>query len=195
MSNEAVAGLPSAGRRALNARQVETFQRLLAAGDEELRHVGHEALTVRAVASRAGVSPATAYNYLASKNHLFAELFLRALVSSNPEIAGSGVPDRLHAVHDQMARMLGDSPHLAQAANVALLSSDPDVERLRLEVGAEFVRRYEAALGKAADAAVLDGLVLALSGALLQAGMGLIPYDELAARLDRVATLLTGGSR
>ena len=66
-------------RQGLNARQAETVERLLAAGPEELRAVGHEALTIRTVAQRAGVSPATAYTYLASKNHLFAELFWRFL--------------------------------------------------------------------------------------------------------------------
>ena len=46
--------------------------------------MGHETLTVRTVAQRAGVSPATAYTYLASKNHLFAELFWRHLVAQQP---------------------------------------------------------------------------------------------------------------
>ena len=70
---------PPLPRQGLNARQAETVERLLAAGLEELRAVGHEALTIRTVATRAGVSPATAYTYLASKNHLFAELFWRFL--------------------------------------------------------------------------------------------------------------------
>ena len=75
-------------RRSINARQAETVERLLAAGLEELRAVGHEALTIRTVAQRAGVSPATAYTYLASKNHLFAELFWRHLA----EDTGRGRP-------------------------------------------------------------------------------------------------------
>ena len=64
-------------RQGLNARQQGTVEKLLAAGLDELREVGHEALTIRTVAQRAGVSPATAYTYLASKHHLFAELFSR----------------------------------------------------------------------------------------------------------------------
>ena len=64
-------------RHSLNARQAETVERLLAAAAEELEEVGHEALTIRTVAQRAGVSPATAYTYVASKDHLFAELFWR----------------------------------------------------------------------------------------------------------------------
>lgn len=183
----------SPGRTA-GARRRETVDRLLVAGEDELREVGVEGLTVRTVAQRAGVSPATAYTHLASKNHLFAELFLRALRREQPAgTTGSSVGDRLSAVHQQMARLLADNPHLATAANVALLSADPDVEALRLRIGAELARDYAAALGDGHDPEVLDALLLAFSGALLQTGMGLIGYDELAARLDTVAgTILEG---
>src|SRR3712207_3049056 len=68
-------------RQGLNARQAETVDRLLAAGLDELRAVGHDTMTIRTVAHRAGVSPATAYTYLASKSHLFAELFWRHLTT------------------------------------------------------------------------------------------------------------------
>jgi AcrR family transcriptional regulator len=176
------------------ARRRETVDRLLAAGEAELREVGVEGLTVRTVAQRAGVSPATAYTHLASKNHLFAELFLRALTRDGQVVdAGTTVRDRLHAVHARMANLLRENPHLATASNVALLSSDPDVEELRLRIGAVFARDYAAALGEAHDPAVLDALLLAFSGALLQAGMGLITYGELADRLDRVAATILEG--
>ena len=57
-----------------------TAERLLEAGREELRAVGHQTLTIRTVALRAGVSSATAYTYLESKNRLYAELFWRFLL-------------------------------------------------------------------------------------------------------------------
>ena len=42
---------------------------------------------------------------------------------------------------------------------------------------------------------LLDALTLALTGALLQTGMGLISYDDLADRLDAVvATILRGNA-
>lgn len=180
--------------RAAGTRRRETVDRLLSAGEDELREVGVEGLTVRTVAHRAGVSPATAYTHLASKNHLFAELFLRALEREQPADAARGtVLDRLHAVHERMARLLADNPHLATAANVALLSADPDVEALRLRIGASFARDYAGALGDGHDPAVLDALLLAFSGALLQAGMGLIAYGELTGRLDAVAATVLGG--
>ena len=66
-------------RRGLNPRQADTVARLVEAALEEVRAVGYDALTVRTVAARAEVAPATAYTYFASKNHLVAEVFWRAL--------------------------------------------------------------------------------------------------------------------
>lgn len=43
------------------------------------------------------------------------------------------------------------------------------------------------------DPAVLEALALAFSGALLQAGMGLMTYPELADRLDPVVAVIMKG--
>jgi AcrR family transcriptional regulator len=181
-------------RQGLNARQAETVEKLLAAGEVELEEAGPEALTIRTVAQRAGVSPATAYTYLASKNHLFAELFWRRIVrDAPPPPSGETATERLQSVTRHFASMLGRSPNLATAANIALLGTDPEVERLRLVIGAEFVSRFAAAIGEDADPKVLDALTFAFSGALLQTGMGLMTYDELARRLDDVVAVIMRG--
>lgn len=181
-------------RRGLRDRQVETLGRLLTAAAEELAAVGHEALTIRSVAARAGVAPATAYTYFSSRNHLFAELFWRALVVDGDWTPHGDSPlQRVQSVTRDMARMLADAPALAAAATQALLVSDPDVARLRLRIGAEFTRRFEAALGDAAHGPLLEAFVLSYAGALLQAGMGLMSYDEMADRLDTVAATIMEG--
>jgi AcrR family transcriptional regulator len=181
-------------RQGLNARQAETVDKLLVAGEVELDEVGPDALTIRTVAHRAGVSPATAYTYLASKHHLFAELFWRRLVTDpGPEPTGSTATERVQAFTRHMAAMLGRSPHLATAANIALLGTDPEVDRVRLVIGAEFVQRFRDAIGEPADARVLEALTFAFSGALLQAGMGLVTYDELSRRLDDVVAVIMEG--
>ena len=59
-----------------NRRQEETFRKVLAAGMETLREKSYADLTVRTVAARAKVAPATAYTYFSSKNHLIAEVYL-----------------------------------------------------------------------------------------------------------------------
>lgn len=185
-------------RRGLNPRQAETVERLLAAGLEELRAVGHEALTVRTVAQRAGVSPATAYTYLASKNHLFAELFWRHLTSAEAARTAAGTPvERLQATMRALTARIVEEPELAAAVTPALLGTDPDVARLRLRIGAEFLARFEAALGepgRPADPAVLDVLVLTFSGALLQAGMGLLTYDQIAEQLVSAVDVILRGN-
>lgn len=182
-------------RQGLNPRQAETAERLFAAGLEELEAVGHDALTVRTVAQRAGVSPATAYTYLASKNHLFAELYLRYLVADGDrEPTGGTAVERLQSVTRHLAERLAAAPALAAAVTPALLGSDPDVERLRLRIGAEFVARFAGALGEDADPVVVEAVTLAFSGALLQAGMGLMTYSELADRLDAVVAVIMKGN-
>jgi AcrR family transcriptional regulator len=183
-------------RQGLNPRQAETVERLLDAAEAELADAGTDALTIRTVAGRAGVSPATAYTYFGSKNHLFAELFHRKVLLDHPvEITGRSARQRVSAVTTHLAGVLAAKPHLAAAANHALLGTDPDVERLRVVIGAEIVARFRTALGDGADAELVDALTLALTGALLQTGMGLISYDELAGRLDAVmATILRGNT-
>lgn len=181
-------------RQGLNPRQAETVERLLVAGEAELDEVGPDALTIRTVAQRAGVSPATAYTYLASKNHLFAELFWRRIVTDpGPEPTGATATERVQTFTRHMAAMLGRSPHLATAANIALLGTDPEVERLRLVIGTEFVQRFRDAIGDPVDPRVLEALTFAFSGALLQAGMGLVTYDDLSKRLDDVVAVIMEG--
>lgn len=181
---------PHVSRRRLNARQAETVERLLVAGQDVLDEVGTEDLTIRLVAQRAGVSPATAYTYVASKNHLFAELYLRHIAAHPaPEASGTDT-ERLQQVTRHFVTTLLSHPHLAAAANIALLSSDPEVERLRLKIGAEFVDRFATAWGGDLPPALLDALLFAFTGALLQAGMGLMDADELSDRFDAVIALL-----
>jgi AcrR family transcriptional regulator len=177
---------------ATSTRQAETVERVFAAGLEELREVGHEALTIRSVAARAGVSPATAYTYLASRNHLFAELFWRHLTQAPAvEETGSRV-ERVQAAVRSLTTRIAEEPALAAAVTPALLGSDADVERLRLRIGAEFAARFAAALGDGAAEAEREALLLAFSGALLQAGMGLMTYDEMAERLAPVVAVIVG---
>lgn len=171
-----------------------TAERLLDAGREELRAVGRQTLTIRTVAQRAGVSPATAYTYLASKDRLYAELFWRFLVEDDPTPEGGDAVDRVRSVTRHLAARLASAPELAAAVTPALLGSDPEVDELRLRIGGELVRRFQAALPADAEPAVLESLALAFSGALLQAGMGLMTYTEMGQRLDAVVAVIMRGN-
>ncbi len=185
-------GTTESTRRHLSDKQAQTVDRLVVAAVEELREMGYDGLTVRNVARRAGVAPATAYNYFTSRDHLVAEVFWRRL-KALPETRLDGRTATTRRVSDTMADMtllVADEPELATACTVAMLASDPDVKLLRDRIGGEWHRRLEAALGDAADPVVLSTLEFAVSGALLRAGMGHMGYDELPAEMARVVELV-----
>jgi len=73
-----------ATRRRLTARQAEVVAKLVLAAEEETEEVGYAGLTVRGVARRAGVAPATAYTYFSSKDHLLAEVLWRRMSHCHP---------------------------------------------------------------------------------------------------------------
>jgi len=84
--------------------------RLLAAAAEELERVGPEALSIRVVAQQAGMSPATAYSYLASKDHLFAELLWRRLATDRgPELPNSTATERLSLTIEHFIRLIREA--------------------------------------------------------------------------------------
>jgi AcrR family transcriptional regulator len=184
-------------RRHLSVRQADTVARLTDAAVEEVRGTGYEGLTVRNVAKRAGVAPATAYTYFASKDHLVAEVFWRRLHGQEtaPLDRRRSAAARVTTAIADIAQLIASEPELAAACTTAMLASDPDVARLRAQIGLELTDRLRAALGDDADDAALDALSLALSGAMLQAGMGYFAHGELAERMGNVTRLVLGGRR
>lgn len=188
--------MSSLPRKSLNARQMETVERLFTAASELLEEVGHEQMTVRTVASRAGVSPATAYTYFASKEHLFAELFWRLLnTAPGPQLKGKTPTVRMQQMAAYLAQLISESPALAAAVNKSLLGSDPEVERLRLEIGRLWVDRFRDAIGENADPDLITALTFAFSGALLQAGMGILSYEKLADVLQTTVAVIMRGNK
>lgn len=180
-----------ATRRHLNTRQMETVGKLVAAAREELKVVGFAAMTIRTVAARADVAPATAYTYFSSKNHLVSEIFWRTL-SDRPRVTSRKTAPfgRVVEVFNDLGELMADDPELSSATTIALLSEEPDVRQLRILIGSEINERIADALGDKQSPDVLDALSLAWSGAMLQVGMGHAPVDDLGERLARVARLL-----
>lgn len=188
--------MSSLSGRGVSARQGATLGKLLDAGLAELDEAGPEGLTIRQVAHRAGVSPATAYNHVASKPHLFALLYLRHLQEHRKESFRARTPlTRVQELIREQAVHLAETPQLAAAATMALLSAEPDVEQIRVQIGLEMVEGFRRALGTATSPTVLDGLIFAQSGALLQAGMGFMAYDEMGRRLETVAARIIGDAK
>jgi AcrR family transcriptional regulator len=184
-------------RRHLGRRQADTVERLVDAAVMVVARTGYDGLTVRGVAQRARVAPATAYTYFASKEHLLAEVFWRRLhTMSWTRIDRRRSPaDRVAVVTRDLALVVGEEPELAAAVTTALLAHDPDVKRLRDLSGQVFVERLQDALGRDADAALVRSLVLSLTGAMLMAGMGNLSYRDLPDRMAEVTALMTGTRR
>jgi len=185
------------GHASRNRRQEETFRRVLAAGIETLREKGYADLTVRAVAARAKLAPATAYTYFSSKNHLIAEVYLD-LVQQVPYFTDVNDPmsSRVEQVLRRLALVVADEPEVGAACTAALLSggSDPAVCAARDRIGAEIHRRIASAIGPGADHSTVSALEMAFFGALVQAAGGQFTYREVADRLVDVAGLILSGA-
>jgi AcrR family transcriptional regulator len=180
-----------------NRRQEETFRKVLVAGLEMLRESSYADLTVRAVAARAKVAPATAYTYFSSKNHLIAEVYLD-LMRQAPyftDVNDSRV-SRVEKTLRHMALIVADEPEVAAACTTALLSgNDPAVRAVRDRIGAEIHRRIRSAVGPDADPRTLSALEMTYFGALVNAGSGAFTYHQIADRLSYVVGLIVGDDR
>jgi AcrR family transcriptional regulator len=186
-----------APRQHVRPRQVDTIQNLLDAAVELVAETGYEGLTIRRVAQQAGVAPATAYTYFSSKDHLLAEIFWRRL-QALPRTAIDGrksAADRVGSATRDLAMLVADEPALAAAVTTALLAHDPDVKRLRDQMGAVFVDRLQEALGRDAAPELVSSLSFVLTGAMLMAGMGNLEYAALPDRIAEAAALMTGAKR
>lgn len=196
MSSTAVQLPTAAPRRHLSERQAKTVHRLTEAAVVELVEAGYPALTVRNVAKRAGVAPATAYTYFASKEHLVAEVFCRRFDAQEPRSVDRrrSAASRATDVLLDFALVVAHETELAAACTVALLADDPEVRELRLRIGLEMHRRLTDAVGDVATPAAIQTLELATTGALLQVGTGHLAYDEIPDLLAEAAALVLGGT-
>jgi AcrR family transcriptional regulator len=181
-----------ATRRRLTARQAEVVATLVRAAAEETEAVGYAGLTVRGVARRAGVAPATAYTYFSSKDHLLAEVLWRRLEAVPPVETdlGLALAERVERAVQDMIPFAAGNPALIDACTVALISLHPDVSHLRDRIGAQTHRRLTAAVGPGVDPRVVRVLEAAYSGALLTAGIGHMSFLDVPAFVAEAATLL-----
>lgn len=175
-------------------RQEETVRRLVRAALDTLRESSYADLTVRAVAARAQVAPATAYTYFSSKNHLVAAVYLN-LVQQVPYF--TDVNDTRNSRVEQALRSLAlvvaDEPEVAAACTTALLGNDAAVVPVREQIGAEIHQRIKSALGPDADARTVSALEMSYFGALVHAGSGVLTYHQIADRLGYVVGVILSG--
>jgi AcrR family transcriptional regulator len=195
VSSEAVVAPSGDVREApRNRRQEETFRRVLTAGVDMLRESSYADLTVRAVAARAKVAPATAYTYFSSKNHLIAEIYLD-MIKQVPFF--TDVNDaravRVEKTLRTLALTVAEEPEVAAACTTALLTgNDETVRKVRDRIGGEIHRRIRSAVGPDADPRMVAALEMTFFGALTNAGSGAFTYHQIADRLSYVVELIVG---
>jgi AcrR family transcriptional regulator len=179
--------------RRSDRRPAQTIRKVLDAGLEELRESSYASLTMRAVATRAGVSPASAYTYFPSKSALVAAVYLRCLRELPLRTDVNDTTEtRVSAALRDMALMVADEPELTTACGAALMADDPAVQPLREQIGEEVSRRIGAALGPGWPRAVKSTLQMMFAGALMTARF--VSFDEIAGQLDEAVALILGGS-
>jgi AcrR family transcriptional regulator len=182
----------SAARRS-DRRPALTIRKVLDAGLEELRDSSYANLTMRAVATRAGVSPASAYTYFPSKSALVAAVYLRLLRDLPLQTdVNETTKTRVSTTLRDLALVVADEPELTTACGAALMADDPAVKPLREQIGEEVSRRIGAALGPGWPRAVKSTLQITFAGALMTARF--VSYDEIAERLDEAVDLILGAS-
>ncbi len=72
-----------------------------------------------------------------------------------------------------------------------MLSNDPDTRTVRDQVGLDLAARLVTTLGDDVEREIADTLLLAFSGAMLQAGMGYFDFDGVVSRVSSAARLMS----
>jgi AcrR family transcriptional regulator len=191
VSSDGVVVAPERAGATRRPRQEETVRKLVRAALDTLRESSYADLTVRAVAARAQVAPATAYTYFSSKNHLVAEVYLD-LVRQVPYFTdvNDTRTSRVQQALRSLALVVADEPEVAAACTTALLSNDAAVRPVRDQIGTEIHQRIKSALGPHADSRTVSALEMTYFGALVHAGSGVLTYRQIADRLGYVVGLI-----
>lgn len=192
MSRSATAASASAPVPSRRLGATDTVARLVEAAVEEVRGEGYDGLTVRSVARRAGVAPATAYTYFGSKDHLVAESYWRRLEALGPATVDPAAAPaaRVRAAMEGIGELVAAEPALASASTTAMMADDPNVRAVRQRVGRHVHERLKGALGDHVAPAILRALDLTWMGAMVLAGTQNLPYTDVTDRVAEVAGLL-----
>jgi TetR/AcrR family transcriptional regulator, cholesterol catabolism regulator len=185
--------IADAAPRRSDRRPEQTVRKVLDAGLAELRESTYATLTMRAVAGRAGVSPASAYTYFPSKSSLVAAVYLRFLrdLPLHTDV-NQTTKTRVSATMRDMALVGVDEPELISACGAAMMADDPALNPIRDQIGDEVSRRIGAALGPGWPRAVHATLQMTFAGALMAARF--FTFQEIAGQLDEAVNLILGAS-
>ncbi len=131
---------PRVVQRVLSPARAATRDRLIASAIELADEGGYEAVTIRAVATRAGTSVPTVYQHVSSKDDLLVEALMRLGQESTQHltaspIAGSTPAERISAMFAKVMKAAHDSPLLYQSLYRAWVVSAPAIVGLEENLG------------------------------------------------------------
>ncbi|MCU1464232.1 MAG: Transcriptional regulator, TetR family [Actinomycetia bacterium] len=138
--------------RPLSATQAATRHRLLDAARELATGDGYEAVGMRAVAKRAGVSAPTAYLYFSSKDHLLVDVLVELAEQTTTTLAtrprpGHSSVERAVATLRRAVQNVEQAPNLYIAMTRAYIAGSPAVAHARVALEASTRRWVDLALG------------------------------------------------
>ncbi|MDT5193638.1 MAG: hypothetical protein QOF88_2048 [Mycobacterium sp.] len=169
----------------------DTARKVLDAAIELLQEQPRVELTMRAVAARASVPTATAYNYFSSKNALIAQVYLELLRTVPPCIDPTlSAASRVTVVLRRVATIVAEDSAMASTCAIVMLGDEPDLKRTRTEIEYQIYRLVSSALGPKARPGIASTLMLAYSGALLHRGTGARSRAQLTDRLENTVSLI-----
>jgi AcrR family transcriptional regulator len=147
---------------------------------------------MRDIAGKAGVSTATAYTYFASKEHVYAEVYLAGVHTLTDRLRarpprGATAADRVASVFRRAVEGAADTGGVVEATAIALASSDPAVASVRPRADDAFDEWMTIALAGARisdRAATVQALQLMMFAAFVAVAHGRLTMAEVGRLLD-----------
>jgi AcrR family transcriptional regulator len=184
--------------RPLSATQAATRHRLLDAARELATEGGYEAVGMRQVALRAGVSAPTAYLYFSSKDHVLVDVLVElagqtsASLSAKPGRGRSPV-DRAVATLRRAVAHVETAPNLYMAMTRAYIAGTPEVAHVRSALESSMRGWIDLALGDI-EVGDRDAVVMILENVLFANMVSLVTggraSSQVADELERAARTL-----
>ena len=184
--------------RRLSPAQAETRRRLLEAARALASEGGYDAVTIRKVAARAGLSTPTAYQYFASKDHLLVDSMVglvgdtTSAVQTRPTRGSPGI-ERTVATLRRVMRRVEKEPNLYIAMMRAYISGSPAVAHARAAMETSMRSWIDAALGSA-EMGDREDVVSILESVLFAGMVGLVTGSrapaDIADQLERAVRVL-----
>jgi AcrR family transcriptional regulator len=169
----------------------EAARRVLDAMVDLLRKVPYCAITMPAIAKRAGIPHAKTCAHFRSKDAIVAEIYLERLRAAPLVVdVEQCAQARITAQFSQLVMLLADEPGIAAACSSALISDEPSVRATRQRIHMELHRRVRTALRPGAWPEVAETLEFALLGALVHASCGADSFRQTAEDLASVVSVV-----